>query len=244
MRFGRTLKNTIYPPWKDQYIDYDKLKKLLREEPSASGSTNSNEEEDDWTEEDEQAFVEELINVQLEKVHNFQADTIQRLRDETTECEQKLEPLGVGIKVEGEEAKTEETKSSVSEEERKKTLEEVIQKLDSITKETNELERYARINYTGFLKACKKHDRKRGNSYRIRPLLQVRLSALPFYAEDYSPMLYRLSAMYSFVRQGLDGKDRRGMSFSDSQAGSDTFTSYKCKPLISHFINKTLTTHE
>lgn len=230
MRFGKTLRNTIYPPWKDQYIDYDKLKKLLREEPSASGSTNSNEEEDDWTEEDEQAFVEELINVQLEKVHNFQAETIQRLRDETTECEQRLEPLGVGTKVEGDEARAEDTKSTVSEEEWQKTLEEVIKKLDSITKETNELERYARINYTGFLKACKKHDRKRGSSYRIRPLLQVRLSALPFYAEDYSPMLYRLSAMFSFVRQGLDGKDRRGMSFSDSQTGSDTYTSYKCKP--------------
>jgi SPX domain protein involved in polyphosphate accumulation len=229
MRFGRTLKNTVYPPWQDQYIDYDKLKKLLREEPSASGSTNSNDEDDDWTEKDEQAFVEELINVQLEKVHNFQADTIQRLRDETTECEQKLEPLGVAAKADGEDSQKGESKPTVSDGERKKTLEEVLKRLDSITKETNELERYARINYTGFLKACKKHDRKRGNAYKIRPLLQVRLAALPFYGEDYSPMLYRLSAMYSFVRQGLDGKDHRGLSFSDSQAGAETYTSYKCK---------------
>lgn len=232
MRFGKTLKTSIYPPWKDQYIDYDKLKKLLREDPSTAGSTQSNEEEDEWTEEDEEAFVEELINVQLEKVHKFHSETIQRLKEETTECEQKLEPLGVGVKVEDGAAKTEDTEptTSFSDEERKKTMEEVMTKLDKITKETSELQRYARLNYTGFFKAGKKHDRRRGTSYRIRPLLRERLSALDFNTEDYSPMLYRLSAMYSFVRQGLDGKDRRGMSFSDSQAGSDTYTSYKCKP--------------
>ncbi|KAF8415745.1 VTC domain-containing protein [Terfezia claveryi] len=33
----------------------------------------------------------------------------------------------------------------------------------------------------------------------VRPLLQVRLSALEFNKEVYSPMLYRLSAMYAFV---------------------------------------------
>ncbi|TID19893.1 Efflux pump [Venturia nashicola] len=228
MRYGKTLKTSIYPPWKDQYIDYDKLKKLLREDPSTAGSTQSNEEEDDWTEEDEEAFVEELINVQLEKVHKFHAETIQRLKEETTECEQKLEPLGVGVKVEDGEARTEETKSTtLPDEERRKTMEDVMTKLDKITKETSELQRYARLNYTGFFKAGKKHDRRRGTSYRIRPLLRERLSALDFNTEDYSPMLYRLSAMYSFVRQGLDGKDRRGMSFSDSQTGSDTYTSYK-----------------
>ncbi|KAF8468416.1 VTC domain-containing protein [Kalaharituber pfeilii] len=38
----------------------------------------------------------------------------------------------------------------------------------------------------------------------VRPLLQVRMSALDFNKEVYSPMLYRLSAMYAFVRQQLE----------------------------------------
>ena len=63
---------------------------------------------------------------------------------------------------------------------------------DSITKQINELEKYSRINYTGFLKAAKKHDRRRGSQYRVRPLLQVRLAALPFNVENYSPLLHRL----------------------------------------------------
>ena len=120
-------------------------------------------------------------------------------------------------------------KAVPSEEEKQSTLKEVLSELDQITKETNELEKYSRINYTGFLKACKKHDRKRGHSYRVRPLLQVRLAALPFYKEDYSPMLYRLSAMYSFVRQGLEGKTHKGMTFNEEGAGADSYVSYKCK---------------
>lgn len=243
MRFGRTLQINTYPPWKDEYIDYDKLKKLLRESPSANGSsTGSQEDDDEWTEDDEGAFVEELVNVQLEKVHAFQAKTLQRLQDETLECEQKLEPLGVGSKAEGEEGDAngskEAAKPKLSEAERKKVLEEVLKMLDGITKETNELERYSRVNYSGFLKATKKHDRKRGNAYRVRPLMQVRLAALPFYSEDYTPMLNRLSAMYSFVRQKLDGADHQGLSYANDEAGTSTYTSYKCKwptPTILHW---------
>lgn len=230
MRYGKTLERTIYGPWKDKYIDYEKLKKLLKEDPSRPGSpstANSAEQEEEWTEDDESRFVEELINVQLEKVYGFQSETVQRLQDETTECEKILEPLGVKTTEDGEVEQTSEAK--VGDEERKKLLKEVEGKLDRITKETNELERYSRINYTGFLKACKKHDRKRGQSYRVRPLLQVRLSALPFYKEDYSPMLYRLSAMYSFVRQGLEGKTHQGMSFGEEGPGADTYVSYKCE---------------
>jgi SPX domain protein involved in polyphosphate accumulation len=228
MRFGRTLQNSVYPPWKGEYIDYDKLKKLLRETKSVDANSDGDEgPEDDWTEEDESAFVEELVNVQLEKVHDFQAKMIQQLRDRTKECEQKLEPLGVAAKEEGEEKES--SKEELPADKQKEILEEVLQKLDGITKETNELERYSRINYSGFLKATKKHDRTRGNSYRVRPLMQVRLAALPFYKEDYSPMLYRLSAMYSFVRQSLDGKDHRGLSFSHNEAGVSTYTSMKCE---------------
>lgn len=235
MKFGRTLRKSIYPPWKAKYIDYDKLKTLLKE---TDGNTENDKDEEEWTEEDEGAFVEELVNVQLEKVHEFQAETYKKLRDRTSKCEASLDSLVVvpkeqeskdGPKDEGskEESKNGK-KADISSEEREKRLKDALKELDSITKEVNELERYSRINYTGFLKAAKKHDRKRGHSYRVRPLLQVRLAALPFNKEDYSPLLYRLSAMYSFVRQSLDPDKRESMSFSDSQTGGETFTSYKC----------------
>ncbi|KAI9716528.1 MAG: hypothetical protein M1812_005259 [Candelaria pacifica] len=213
MRYGRTLRNSIYEPWKDHYIDYSKLKQLLREDGGSPNRDNANE--DKWTEADEGRFVEELINVQLEKVNEWQVDVYKQLRDRTSACESRLqpllEPLGSGepedpskktengakdredsdeIKAaEGDSVK--EQGSQQEQESRQKKLGEIRDVLDNITKEISELEKFSRTNFTGFLKAAKKHDRRRGRQYRVRPLLQVRLSALPFNSEDYSPLLYR-----------------------------------------------------
>lgn len=221
MRYGKTLELTIYPPWKDQYINYKKLKSLLRESASGQASPVDDDDDDEWTDKDETAFVEELINVQLEKVATFQSATLKSLQDEAAECEKKLEPLGAQA---NEENKKKEKPTSAEE----KTLNNILGRLDKITKETNELEKYSRINYTGFFKAAKKHDRKRGQSYRVMPLLRVRLNALPFNSEDYSPLLYRLSAMFSFVRQRLDGKDYKALTFLDT-VGAYSYTAYKCE---------------
>jgi len=225
MHFERSLKRTIYAPWRDQYIDYPKLKDLLRDNGSDDGSAD---EGDQWTDEDEGRFVEELVNVQLEKVANFQSSTLQNLRERAADCEAKLEPI---VNKSKEESNGDEETSKVQlDEETRKTLQDVLKELDGITEEMNELEKYSRINYTGFLKATKKHDRRRGASYRVRPLMQVRLAALPFNKEDYSPLLFRLSTMYSFARQQLEeGKSRQ--SFSESQSGSmdKGYTTHKCK---------------
>lgn len=230
MRFGKTLKRSIYSPWRDKYIDYAKLKKLLRDDDSAPSSP-SKETKDVWTEADEGAFVDELVNVQLEQVHEFHKTTYEQLRERTATCESKLDDVAVADVQEhdGTTAASWNGKKPVpSEQEKQRIMNEVLKELDSITKETNELEKYARINYTGFLKAVKKHDRKRGDSYRVRPLLQVRLSALPFNKEDYSPLLYRLSAMYNFIRQHLEGGDKiRGLSMSEPQQAKEEYTAHK-----------------
>ncbi|KAL1967282.1 hypothetical protein VTN77DRAFT_3328 [Rasamsonia byssochlamydoides] len=220
MRFGKTLKNSIYPPWEGKYIDYQKLKRLLRE-PDVTGEDLSDSESQPWTEQDEEAFVQELINVQLDKVNAFQVETSRQLRERTSACEAKLGPL---VAKEGREEP-----EVVDEERRRAIASEVLQELDSITKEVSELEKYSRINFTGFLKAAKKHDRKRGARYRIRALLQVRLSQLPFNSEDYSPLLNRLSAMYTFTRQILSQGlvDAREGVNGEPRVGHDQYVSYK-----------------
>lgn len=217
MRFGKTLKASIYPPWEGKYIDYAKLKGLLRERELEEDDSDS--ETQPWTEIDEESFVQELINVQLDKVNAFQSEMSQQLRDRTNACEAKLMPLA---------RKSTGDKDETSEDKRKEIANEVVGELDQITKEVSELEKYSRINFSGFLKAAKKHDRKRGARYRIRPLLQVRLSQLSFNSEDYSPLLHRLSAMYTFTRQilGLEIPENQETS-GDSRLGHDAYVSYK-----------------
>lgn len=179
MRFGATLRKSIYSPWASNYIDYAKLKKLLREDEPSDNDAKA------WTEEDEIRFVEELVNVQLEKVNAFQADTYKHLRERMSECEAKLGRSGGGGEETGKDLENKDAEAG------EEVLRSVLEELDNITKEVNELEKYSRLNFTGFLKAAKKHDRRRGSKYRVRPLLQVRLAALPFNSEDYSPLLYR-----------------------------------------------------
>lgn len=217
MRFGKTLRNTVYGPWAGKYIDYHKLKLLLREDDVTGDASDS--EDSEWTEQDEEAFVQELINVQLDKVNAFQVETSRQLREHTSACEAKLRPLAPDTE--------QETPGIGDEDERKSIASDVIQELDKITKEVSELEKYSRINFTGFLKAAKKHDRKRGARYRVKPLLQVRLSQLPFNSEDYSPLVRRLSVMYSFVREVLSRGVVEPRDTGESRFGRDTYSSYK-----------------
>ena len=189
MRFGKTLRNSVYEPWKSHYIDYPKLKKLLREddaEECLSNPTTSSKPRE-WTDTDENAFVEELVNIQLDKVNDFHKETIKRLRERCTECESKLEEYRRSEGTPLEHPDGDEDEKNVFE----NTLRDVLKELDCITKEINELEKYSRLNYAGFLKAAKKHDRRRGLHYKVRPLLQVRLASLPFNSENYTPLLYR-----------------------------------------------------
>jgi SPX domain protein involved in polyphosphate accumulation len=211
MRFGKTLQNAIYPPWKDKYLDYNKIKKLLREdETSPQGRSGG---DSTWSEKDEENFVHELVTIQLERVNQHQVDTAQKIRDRTSAIESKLQQTTDGT------AKTDEEKKNVANE--------VIKELDSISKEITELKKFSRINYTGFLKAAKKHDRRRGQKYRVRPMLQVRMTETPFNSEDYQPLLFRLSAMYTWSRQILEGEQARAESSGTSIRPQDEYKAYK-----------------
>lgn len=225
MRFGQTLRNAIYPPWKEEYIDYGKLKSLLRENVS---------EDDDrpWTEDDESRFCDEILNVQLEKVAAFQASKFKELEQRANEAGEKLRDLlpaedSAGAGSAGARARGDITTGR---------LKEIEEGLDSIINEMRELKRYSGINYTGFLKIVKKHDRKRGSNYKIRPMVQVNLANRPFNSEEvYSPLSNKLSMLYYAVRQQLDeGQEgpTPAVQPQDVQSqvlGDEKYTAYKCE---------------
>jgi SPX domain protein involved in polyphosphate accumulation len=131
MRFGKTLREAIYPPWKDHYLDYAKLKNLLRED----GADN---EDQTWTEDDEARFCEELLNVQLDKVASFQESELKKLEQRASQASERLRELAP----EDSKAKGDITVARFREAE---------EELDSITSEVKELKRFSNINYTGKL---------------------------------------------------------------------------------------------
>ena len=153
------------------YLTYDALKVMLKQD----------EPEESWTEEDESKFVERL-DENLEKVYSFQNEQYERLIGDVAKLEEELDQI---------------QDSSEHDEQQVKSF---VQSLDVLTEGSKELEKYSRINYTGFVKIVKKHD-KLHKIYTVRPLLNVRMQACPFNRENYSPLLFRLSALYAGVRE-------------------------------------------
>ncbi|KAJ1338142.1 Vacuolar transporter chaperone 3 [Microdochium nivale] len=191
MRFGKTLQDAIHPPWKEQYLDYSKLKRLLRDDGGRD------EDSKPWTEDDEKRFSSELLNVELDKVASFQAKTIAGLEQQAEDAFSKLRDLAPSSPSQ---------KSDIT----TGRLKELRKELDGITNELKELKRYASTNYTGFLKIAKKHDRRRGDRYKIRPMIRVSLSQHGFNSEaSYTPLLNKLSTMYYVVNQHLDESEQQ-----------------------------------
>ncbi|KAK6458939.1 phosphate metabolism transcription protein [Scheffersomyces xylosifermentans] len=194
MLFGTKLDHELYQPWKDYYINYNSLKKLLKE-----GVILKN----NWTDKDEQNFVSAL-DENLEKVYTFQHNKFDELNEQLNDLQLQTETSEGDFNVES-----------------------FSTKLDKILDEAQELEHFQRINYTGFLKIVKKHDRLHSN-YSVKPLLNVRLKSLPFHSEDYSPLLYKVGTLFQFLRENynVDQSLSKLSSFNDSGLNAE-FQSFK-----------------
>ncbi|KAF8982205.1 Phosphate metabolism transcription protein [Entomortierella lignicola] len=124
MKFGENLENSIYPSWKDYYVQYNAFKKQLEDGVSKPAG---------WTERDEGIFGQTL-DTDLTKVYNFVNEKFEELVERTTKAEVQ--------------ATTHDQKS----------IETLTSTITEITDEVNQLSKYCRTNYAGFLKIVKKHD--------------------------------------------------------------------------------------
>jgi SPX domain protein involved in polyphosphate accumulation len=214
MRFGKNLESQKVSEWKEHYLDYAKLKSLLKEDDPRDDETS-------WTERDESNFCDEFFNVQFQKVVAFHATTIEALEKRAEEVGTALQKLAPS---DGQNA-GDITRS------RFRNFEE---DLDDISNEANRLKSFDQLNFTACRKIVKKHDRKRGHLYRIRPMLQLNVDKSGFNDDkSYAPLLEKMSAMYFIVRQNLDdAPEGLSSSFSDvapQSQNDERYTAYKCK---------------
>ncbi|KAF8926463.1 VTC domain-containing protein [Dissophora ornata] len=184
MKFGHQLKTSLYPEWVFYYLAYDKLKAELK--------TRLVQNKGRWTEDDETAFAE-LLEKELDKVYSFQkvksGEIMRRLQHSKQEVEEIIH-------------------SDDAHNEDYALLEEELQ---HIIADVHDLAKFTRLNYTGFLKIIKKHDKL--THWILRPIFMVRLNSKPFYKENYDALIVKLSSLYDTVR--TRGKAHGG----DSAAG-------------------------
>ncbi|KAF9094905.1 vacuolar transporter chaperone [Mortierella sp. AD031] len=179
MKFGEHLGRSIQPEWSFNYISYDELKNVIKTR-TAMGV---------WNETDEGYFVE-LLERELEKVYSFQSVKI-------GEVQRKLLYYS---------SQAQEFKKNGAQEETWMALEVELYRLVA---EIDVLAKYTRLNYTGFLKIVKKHDKQTG--WMLKSIFHVRLNTKPFHKENYDAVIVRLSSIYHVVTargQKLKGDDQ------------------------------------
>ncbi|GAB0138179.1 hypothetical protein EsDP_00006422 [Epichloe bromicola] len=185
MKFGEQLRSSVIREYQWYYIDYNGLKAELKKAtgPVRTGDAAGNE----WTEEDEIRFVGKL-EAELEKVHTKQqvkAMEISRRiavsEHEVKDVVNRLNERGLG-----EDGPSEEEFMLLEED------------LSDIIADVHDLAKFVQLNYTGFYKIIKKHDKMTG--WHLRPVFDTRLKAKPFYKENYDASVIKLSNLYDLVR--------------------------------------------
>ncbi|KAG9327727.1 hypothetical protein KVV02_006431 [Mortierella alpina] len=199
MKFGQHLGESIQPEWSFNYVSYDELKNVLKTRTATQL----------WTETDEGYFVE-LLERELEKVYSFQNVKI-------GEVQRKLAYYNT---------QAQEFKKNGAEEETWRAVEIELYRLIA---EIDVLAKYTRLNYTGFLKIVKKHDKQTG--WMLKSIFHVRLNTKPFHKENYDAVIVRLSSIYHVVQaRGQKLKGDSQFSNWDSAAFVRDTTKYWIHP--------------
>ena len=71
--------------------------------------------------------------------------------------------------------------------------------LSDIIADVHDLAKFVQLNYTGFQKIIKKHD-KTYRDKQLKPLFAARLNAKPFFKDNYDAFIVKLSKVYDDVR--------------------------------------------
>ncbi|KAI7284702.1 SPX-domain-containing protein [Hortaea werneckii] len=193
MRFGQQLRSSLIKDWYYYYIDYEGLKKSLQPVPentNASGARKKSSQS--WSEEDEQRFVNHLEE-ELDKVFTFQRVKSQEIVRRINASEKEVNEVIARSQAAGQ--GDERAKANAPTEEEFSLLEE---DLSDIIADVHDLAKFTQLNYTGFQKIIKKHDKQ--TNWHLKPVFAARLNARPFFKDDYDITVVNLSKLYDQVR--------------------------------------------
>ncbi|KAJ5750551.1 hypothetical protein N7533_007579 [Penicillium manginii] len=209
MRFGEHLRSSMIQDYHPFYIAYDELKKSLKTDyitPPTPKTPNPPRRE--WTEDDEKAFVT-LLESELEKVFTFQKrkseEIVQRIQASELEVSDVVSRLERST---GAGNRRESVRMPPPDDEDFLQLEEI---LSDIIADVHDLAKFTQLNYTGFQKIIKKHDKQ--TQWYLKPVFAARLNAKPFFKDNYDAFVINLSKLYDLVR--TKGNPVKG----DSSAG-------------------------
>ncbi|KAK0520902.1 vacuolar transporter chaperone [Tilletia horrida] len=230
MKFGQTIRTSLYSEWSDKYIRYSDLKKFIKQRTERAA----------WTDKDEDDFLQELSK-ELEKVYAFQKGKVAELESRIKKAQAEVYLLvssrpssnaslpsqahsasGNGDHSHGGASSSasssshhngtdvvyahdnvgsdDEFDSDVDDSDAiEEHFIELEERLAIIIADVHDLALFTKLNYTGFHKIVKKHDKQTGRLLR-KEFIQHYLVRRPFYKENYDALIVKLSKLFDLVR--------------------------------------------
>ncbi|KAI8997786.1 VTC domain-containing protein [Pilobolus umbonatus] len=185
MKFAVQLQQDIFAPWRLSYINYDVLKTELKARQLDHG----------WTDQDEKDFIHLLTN-ELDKVYDFVCAKLTEVEARTSYCERTLQTFM--------------NNPSWSSEQNWNIMDDA---LTEILFDVNDLAKFTRLNYIGFQKILKKHDKWTGLHLQQDFIPQLRDK--PLDKQRFDVAIVYISALHDLCR--LQGRPRDG----NAAAGGD-----------------------
>ncbi|GAA5825855.1 hypothetical protein JCM11251_000027 [Rhodosporidiobolus azoricus] len=209
--FGAVIKDALYQDWQASYIDYGGLKRFMKDRQAKH----------QWDDADEADFIRALES-ELDKVVKFQEGKINELSDKIANYEAEVKDLiassqarreqgkrnGPGSTTDGEGEGDEEqhydesdadSMSDTSDDEAEDRYVDLEEDLANVIADVHDLGHFSHLNYTGFIKIVKKHDKRTGFTLK-GPFMREFLEKRPFYKENYDAIIVQLSRLYNLVR--------------------------------------------
>ncbi|MCJ1264843.1 vacuolar transporter chaperone, partial [Lobaria immixta] len=198
--FGQQLRTSLLKDYYYYYISYDDLKQSLKAPYETEPTPQKpHPKRRPWTEDDEKSFVTELEG-ELDKVFTFQrvksGEIVRRIKASEKEVNDVIGRLDKrGPRRHSLNGKVADTEDDVPTEEDFNLLEE---DLSDIIADVHDLAKFTQLNYTGFQKIIKKHDKQ--TAWHLKPIFAARLKAKPFFQDNYDAFIVKLSKLYDLVR--------------------------------------------
>lgn len=214
MKFGTKISNDLYNEWRPFYIDYNLLKRELKDRTTSHS----------WTELDEQEFTV-MLERELDKVHDFQkaktSELARRIHDAEAAVHTLVEeshreddsttqtsPVDAESQQHDEYGQDAGSDDDLTDDERSDgesldALEERFHELEeevaNLVADVHDLALYTKLNITGFMKILKKHDKQTKVTLKAA-FVQEYLEKRPFYKYNWDALIVKLSKLYDLVR--------------------------------------------
>jgi len=226
VKFGERLSQNRapeYPP--EAYMDYDKLKEIIRDlgkkklasvdqttrEVSLTAPPPTNAAGRQFTSSDSPTTEEDFyscIDAQLVKVEKFTLEKVTELRNQISSLEREVAALNDAATVANAAGGT-----SSQHRPDEAVFDRIRNQADSVAKSFLTLEKYVNLNFMGFHKILKKHD-KNSPAHACKQFYINRMHNQAWVRGDYSDVVVRLSSVYSALRNDQSAEENKDASQS------------------------------